>query len=129
MPGASFIQRGLSLFKELRATNVHISGTLGVGSSIAPGGGLAMGAISRGTIAVDPSSLNGEAKGTTWAAVANAGANDLYHLTPPDTLEAALTYGGYRTVAGSVGVILQNVGTATVNGGSLNWPYTRIAMP
>lgn len=95
--------------------------------ALAVGGGT-IGSISRGTLAFDPASINAQVKGTVFATLTGAGARDLYFFEPPATLEVGLLYGGYVPAAGSVGVILGNIGTASVNGGSLNWGYTRFPM-
>lgn len=121
---------------------VSVGGTLGVtgaavfASTVQMGaitptsvkvGAMTISGISRGTVAIDPAQLTTQAKGTTFATVAGAGATDLYIFEPPADLEGGLYYGGYVPAAGSVGVIL-TAGTATINGGSLDWPFTRIAL-
>lgn len=138
---SSRITKGKGLFGSVQTSGaLSVGGTFGVTGAAVFGSTVGMGAITptsitmgktisgitRGTVPIDPAQLTTQAKGTTFAVIAGASATDLYFFEPPAALEAGLYYGGYVPAAGSVGVIL-TAGTATINGGSLDWPYTRIA--
>jgi hypothetical protein len=99
---------------------------------VAKVGGLAVGngapatvkGIYSGTVAVAPSSIAANTRGTVAVTIQGVSVGDVVEMMPPATLDAGLLYGGcYVSGANTVTIFLLNYTGSPVAGASLNWTY------